>query len=140
MQVTVRIRRRVVVDDNVHALDVNATAEDICRYQYTLLEVFEGLVAVDTGGDVSEEKGRLELTNRSSCCRPEWMLILGKLHETRSLSNSIARATDLTKMTTCERLRIDYSETKTRLHTWLNSRVSSRSFNFLFFCASSNLT
>jgi hypothetical protein len=30
------------------------------------------------------------------------MLMLGKLQETRSLSSSIARATDLTKMTTCE--------------------------------------
>src|ERR1700735_1707057 len=29
------------------------------------------------------------------------MLMLGKLQETRSLSSSIARATDLTKMTTC---------------------------------------
>lgn len=32
------------------------------------------------------------------------MLILGKLQETRSLSNSMARATDFTKMTTSRRV------------------------------------
>ena len=56
VQVAVRIRRRVVVDDDVHALDIDTATEDIRRYQYTLLEVFEGLVAVDAGGDVSEAK------------------------------------------------------------------------------------
>ena len=141
MKVAVGVGRTVVVDDDVHALDIDTATEDIRRYQYTLLKVFEGLVAVDTGGDVSEAKTEfLKATYRSSCCRPEWMLILGKLHETRSLSNSIARATDLTKMTTCKRLSIDYFAMNTRPQTWLNSRVSSRSFNFLFFCASSNLT
>ena len=56
MKVTVGVRRAVVVDDDVHTLDIDTTTEDIRRYQYTLLEVFEGLVAVDAGGDVSEAK------------------------------------------------------------------------------------
>ena len=56
MQVRVGIAWSIVVDDDVHALDIDTATEDIRRYQYTLLKVFEGLVAVDAGGDVSEAK------------------------------------------------------------------------------------
>jgi hypothetical protein len=47
----------------------------------------------------------LSVAYRSSWANPEWMLMLGKLQETRSLSNSIARATDFTNMTTSRRIK-----------------------------------
>ena len=49
MQITVCVRRTVVVDHNVHTLHIDTTNENICRYQYTLLECFECSVAGDTG-------------------------------------------------------------------------------------------
>mmetsp|Transcript_123197 Transcript_123197/g.344853 ORF Transcript_123197/g.344853 Transcript_123197/m.344853 type:complete len:211 (-) Transcript_123197:292-924(-) len=65
----------------------------------------------------------LYLVMRSSCARPEWMAMDGKLHSTRSLSKAMARCTDFTKMT-----------------TWLNSSASSTSFSFRFFSFSVSLT
>lgn len=68
------------------------------------------------------------------------MLMDGKLLKTSNLSNSTARATDFTKMTTYSK-RFNRGKLAERLsRTWLNSRVSSKSFNFLFFFTSSNLT
>ena len=47
MQITVRVRRTVIIDDNVHSLDINTTAEDISSNQNTFLEGFEGGVSTD---------------------------------------------------------------------------------------------
>lgn len=67
--------------------------------------------------------------------------MLGKLHETRSLSSSIARATDLTKITTYPGIDEFRTEGVSQGQlTWLNSSVSRSSFNFLFLPTSSNLT
>ena len=101
VQVAVGFTGAIVVDDDVHTLDINATAEDISGDQDTLLERLERRVTVNARLGVSNH-GQLEAvaTHRSSCASPEWMLMLGKLHETSSLSSSIARATDFTKMTT----------------------------------------
>lgn len=60
---------------------------------------------------------------RSSCCRPPWIAMDGKLHSTSNLLSSSALRTLLTKMT-----------------TWLNSKESSKSLSFRFFWFSSNLT
>lgn len=48
MEVAVGIRRAVVVDDDVHSLNIDSTAEDIRSNKYSLLEGLEGGIAVDT--------------------------------------------------------------------------------------------
>ena len=48
MQVRIRVRWAVVVDDNVDTLDIDTTTEDIRRYQDTLLERLERGVTGDT--------------------------------------------------------------------------------------------
>ena len=48
MQVAISIRRTIVVNDDVHALDINATTEDIGGNEYTLFESLESSVTVDT--------------------------------------------------------------------------------------------
>jgi hypothetical protein len=66
--------------------------------------------------------------------------MLGKLQDTSSLSNSIHRATDLTKMTTFNDISLVNQKPRSTKRTWLNSRVSRSSFSFLFFWISSSLT
>ena len=48
MQVAVCVRRAVVVDDDVHTLDINTTAEDISGDEDTLLECLERCVPRNT--------------------------------------------------------------------------------------------
>lgn len=102
MKVRVGIGGSIIVDDDVHPLNVNTATEDISGHKDTLFESLKRGVAADTKQNcqVSSSKVEGEQTYRSSWARPEWMLILGKLQETSSLSNSIARATDFTNMTT----------------------------------------
>jgi hypothetical protein len=45
MQIAVCIRRGVVIDDNVHSLNIDPTAKYISGYENTLLKVFELLVS-----------------------------------------------------------------------------------------------
>ena len=52
MQVAVGITGAVIVDDNVHTLDVDTTTEDIRCNKDTLFECLEGGVAVDTVGNI----------------------------------------------------------------------------------------
>lgn len=102
MQVTVRIRRAVVVHHNIDTFDINTTAENISGHKDALLEGFEGSISIDTEFKVNFQGNLtlIDLTHRSSCAKPEWIQILGKLQETSNLSNSMQRATDLTKITT----------------------------------------
>ena len=44
MEVTISIRRAVVVDDDVHTLDIDTTTEDVGGDQDALLERLEGSV------------------------------------------------------------------------------------------------
>lgn len=101
MKVRVGIGGSIIVDDDVHPLNVNTTTEDISGHKDAFFESLECGVSADTkwNRQVSNPK-RSNQTYRSSWARPEWILILGKLQETSNLSNSIARATDFTKMTT----------------------------------------
>ena len=48
MQITVSIRRTVIIDDDVHSLDINTTAEDISSDQNTFLKSFESGVSADS--------------------------------------------------------------------------------------------
>ena len=48
MQITVGVRRAVIIDDNVHSLDINTTAKDISSDQNTFLEGFKGSVSADS--------------------------------------------------------------------------------------------
>lgn len=48
MQIAVCIRWRVIVDDNVHALDVNTTSENIRCDENSLLECLECSVPLDS--------------------------------------------------------------------------------------------
>lgn len=67
MEVAVGVRRAVVVDDNVHTLDIDTTTEDVSGDEDTLLESLEGGVARDTA-KLSVDYGttRLSGTYRSS--------------------------------------------------------------------------
>ena len=106
VKVAVRIRRAVVVDHDVDTLHIDTTTEDICRHENTLLKCIEGGVACDTVRVISASRRQYKrgrMTYRSSCARPEWIAILGKLHDTSNLSSSIAQVIDLTKiMTYCD--------------------------------------
>ena len=53
VEVAVGVRRTVVVDDDVHSLDVDTTTEDIGGNQYPLLEGFERSITIDTERMVS---------------------------------------------------------------------------------------
>ena len=55
MQVAVGITRAIVVDDNVYALDIDTTTEDIGRDQDTLLERLERGIARDTKDELVPE-------------------------------------------------------------------------------------
>ena len=48
VEVTISIGRTVVVDDDVHTLNVDTTTEDVRCDEDTLLECLESSVAVDT--------------------------------------------------------------------------------------------
>ena len=48
MQITIGVRRTVIIDDDVHTLNINATAEDISSDQNTFFEGFEGGVSADS--------------------------------------------------------------------------------------------
>ena len=48
MQVTVSIRRAIVVDNDIDSLDVNTATEDISCNKDTGIERLEGLIATDT--------------------------------------------------------------------------------------------
>lgn len=48
VEITVCIRRAIIVDDDVDTLNINTTPEDISGHKNTLLEGFERRVAVDT--------------------------------------------------------------------------------------------
>lgn len=50
MQVAVRVSRKVVVDGEVDALDVDAAPEDVGRDADALVEFLELFVALDAGG------------------------------------------------------------------------------------------
>lgn len=102
MQVTICIRRAIIVDNNIDALNINTTTENIGRNKYPLFKRLESGITIDTGmwRQLKETFVSSGVAYRSSWARPEWIQILGKLQETSNLSNSMQRATDLTKMTT----------------------------------------
>ena len=53
MEIAVRIRRSIIVDDDVNTLNVDTTAKDVRCYQYTFLECFESSVSLDTDNEIS---------------------------------------------------------------------------------------
>ena len=48
MQITISVRRAVIIDDDVYSLNINTTAEDISSDQNTFLEGFERGVSADS--------------------------------------------------------------------------------------------
>lgn len=105
VQIRAGIGGQIVVDGQVDALDIDATAKHISGNTDALLELLELLVALDAvfssqrPNPGSKEKLGWE-TYRSSWLTPEWTAIEGKLHSRRSLSSSVARMVLLTKMIT----------------------------------------
>lgn len=49
MEIGIRLRRHVVVDDNVYSLNVDSTTEDFSGNHDSLVEILETLVSVDSG-------------------------------------------------------------------------------------------
>lgn len=56
MQVTISIRRTVIVDDNVNSFNINATTENISGNEDALLESFESRIAADSRRKINEIK------------------------------------------------------------------------------------
>lgn len=102
VEVGVGIRRQIVVDREVDALDVDTTTEDVRGNTDALVELLELLVTTDTNVllDRKELLAPASSTYRSSWLTPEWTAMEGKLHSRSSLSNSVARRVLLTKMMT----------------------------------------
>jgi hypothetical protein len=48
MKVAIGLARCVIVDHNVHTLDIDTTSKDVCRNENSLLEVLERLITVDS--------------------------------------------------------------------------------------------
>ena len=68
MQVTVRIGRTIIVDDNVYALDINSAAKNVGGDQYTLLEGLKGRITRDPSQEsAKEDLSKFRMTHRSSC-------------------------------------------------------------------------
>ena len=143
MQVTVSIRRAVIIDDDVHSLDINTTAEDISSDQNTFLEGFEGGVPADS------IEGR-NLRDNSSSKKLHAPLILLKTRMDTD-ARKIAGDKELVQFdSSSDRFYEDNNLEEGKLmkriqqlctdHTWLNSKESSNSFNFLFFPTSSSFT
>jgi hypothetical protein len=103
VEVTVSIWRTIIIHNDIDPFHVDSPTKDIRSDKDALLECLERCVTFDTiDPDMNKTPMAVEssATYRSSWAKPEWMLILGKLQETSSLSSSMARATDFTKMTT----------------------------------------
>ena len=117
MKITIRTIRHIVIYHNIDTFNINTVTEDISCNTDSFIEIFETLITSDTTCQLTlVERGG---SYRSSWGRPPWMVIDGKLHSRNNLSNSEARPTDLTKIT-----------------TWLNSNASRRSLSLRFFWAS----
>lgn len=54
VEVAVRVRRAVVVDNDVHALNIDTTTEDVGGDEDTLFECFERLVALDATANIEQ--------------------------------------------------------------------------------------
>ena len=48
MQVTIGIGRAIVVNDDIHSLDIDTATEDVCCNEDAFLESLERSVTVDT--------------------------------------------------------------------------------------------
>ena len=55
MQVTVSVRRAIIVDDDVDTFDIDTTTEDIGCHENTLFKGFECRVTSDTAGECGSD-------------------------------------------------------------------------------------
>lgn len=69
MQVAVRVRGTIVVDDNVHALNINSTTENVGSDKNTLFKCLESGISSDTAGGC-EKAGERLLESESSTVPP----------------------------------------------------------------------
>jgi hypothetical protein len=133
VKVRVSISRRVVVDDDVDAFDVDTTTEDVGRDEDTLLERLELLVPVDalllvqTG--VDRDRGEVAL--------PEETVEFGRARD------GLDEDADLRKREGEGGRKVSEVEKEGKREsrrTWLNSNESSKSFNLRFLADSSRRT
>ena len=52
MEVTVCIRRSIIIDNDINALDVDTTAKDVRCDEYTFLKYLESSVSFDSDGEM----------------------------------------------------------------------------------------
>jgi hypothetical protein len=71
MQITVRVRRTIIVDNDVHTLNVDTTPKDVSGDQYTLLKSLKCCVTINPEKTLAAAGHNITYTYRSSCCRPE---------------------------------------------------------------------
>ena len=101
MEIRVRAFRHVVVEDDVHSLDVHSSTEEIRRHENTRLKFFEFFVTSQTREkQIDEEKIAERETHRASCSMPRWISTAGKFCSVSNLHRAVQRGTDLTKITT----------------------------------------
>ena len=117
MKIGVWVFWHIIVDDNVDSFYINASTKNVGCDHDSFLEVFElGIFLNSKEINFVNKETRVKIMHLSSCFRPAWMAIEGKLHSTKILLRWTA-------------LGIDF----TNIITWLNNRASNKSFNFLLF-------
>ena len=82
MKVTVSVARSVIINNDVDSLHINTATKDVSSYQDALLKGLESGISLDSEIIAYWVVGQhtcLGRTHRSSCARPEWMQMLGKL-------------------------------------------------------------
>lgn len=71
MEVRVGVRGSVIVDDNIHSLDIDAAAKNISGHKDTFFKSFERGIPADT-------KWNCQLDNPKIECEPNEPFLLGK--------------------------------------------------------------
>ena len=144
MQITVCIRRTVIIDDDVHSLHINTTTKNISSDQNAFLESFEGGVSADA----IDERNLRGSSSKKKMHAPFFLLKTGMDADTRKIAgdkefvqfdSSSDRFYEDNNLEG-EKILMKRKHQSCTDHTWLNSKESSNSFNFLFFPTSSSFT
>ena len=143
MKVRIGVRRSIVVHYDVHPFNINAPTKNISCNKDTLFESLKCGISSDTARN--RQVSRIERQSESSVpfFLGETRMNIDGRKVTRNeqfaqfnrTRNGFNENDDLSREVQCQQ-----DKPGGLGRTWLNSRVSSNSFSFLFFPTSSNLT
>jgi hypothetical protein len=71
MQIAVSVRRTIVVDNDIHTLNIDPTTKNVGGDQYTLFKSLECCVTINSDKTLAITEHKIAHAYRSSCCRPE---------------------------------------------------------------------